>query len=158
MKPEVIFKYALYGTGIYALYKVGTMVGIFQTPQEVQEEQQLQTTLSSNYWLPKFYKDYLNRYSKVIILTPEAKKRLADKLWDAKGWYNDDEDAVYAVFREMNYQTSLSSLADYFLSYKGKDLLTWLKDFLSEDEMKNLASIISKYKVGYSTDGGKTYK
>jgi hypothetical protein len=158
MKPEVIFKYALYGTGIYALYKVGTMVGIFQTPQEIQEEQQLQTTLSSNYWLPKFYKDYLSRYSKVIILTPEAKKRLSDKLWDAKGWYNDDEDAVYAVFREMNYQTSLSSLADYFLSYKGKDLLTWLKDFLSEDELKNISSIISKYKVGYSTDGGKTYK
>jgi hypothetical protein len=58
----------------------------------------------------------------------------------------------------MNYQTSLSSLADYFLSYKGKDLLTWLKDFLSEDEMKNVSSIISKYKIGYSTDGGKTYK
>jgi hypothetical protein len=158
MKPEEIFKYALYGTGIFAIYKIGTMVGIFKTGQEVQEEQQLQTTLSSNYWLPKFWKDYVNRYKKVMVLTPEAKKRLSDKLWDAKGWYNDDEDAVYAVFREMNYQTSLSSLADYFLSYKGKDLLTWLQGFLSEGEMKNISSIIAKYKVGYSTDGGKTYK
>ena len=141
MKPEEIFKYALYGTGIFAIYKIGTMVGIFKTGQEVQEEQQLQTTLSSNYWLPKFWKDYVNRYKKVMVLTPEAKKRLSDKLWDAKGWYNDDEDAVYAVFREMNYQTSLSSLADYFLSYKGKDLLTWLQGFLSEGEMKNISKI-----------------
>ena len=158
MKPEEIFKYALYGTGIFAIYKVGTMVGIFKTGQEVQEEQQLQTTLSSNYWLPKFWKDYVNRYGKVMTLTPEAKKRLSDELWDAHGYFNDDENAIYGVFRQMNYQTSLSSLADYFLTYKQVDLLNWLKDFLSEAEMKNIASIIAKYKVGYSTDGGKTYK
>jgi hypothetical protein len=158
MKPEEIFKLALYGTGILAIYKIGTKVGIFQTSEEAAANLQYQSTLEANYWLPKFYKDYLNRYGKIITLTPAAKKTLSDQLWDAKGLFNDDEDKVYAVFRTMNYQTSLSSLADYFLNYKGKDLLSWLKDFLSEEEFKNLSSIISKYKIGYSTDGGKTYK
>ena len=160
VKPEVLFKYALYGTGIYAVYKVGTMLGIFQTVQEQQEEQQLQNTLSSNAWLPKFWRDYLAKYGagRVMALTDAAKKRLVQELWDARGWYNDDEDAIYAVFRQMNYQTSLSSLSEAFLKEKNRDLLTWLKDFLSEDELKNISSIIAKYKIGYSTDGGKTYK
>lgn len=160
IQPDVVFKYALYGTGIFAIYKVGTMLGIFQTAQEQQEEQQLQTTLSSNYWLPKFYTDYLARYGngKVITLTEPAKKQLVQELWDARGWYNDNEGAIYAVFRKMNYQTSLSTLAAAFLKEKNRDLLSWLQDFLSEDELKTISSIIAKYKIGYSTDGGKTFK
>lgn len=158
MKPEQIFKYVLLGTGIVAVYKLGTKIGIFQTMDEAQQAQQLQTTLTSNYWLPNFWKDYLNRYKKVMTLTPAAKQKLTDELWDAHGYFNDDENAIYGVFRQMNYQTSLSSLADYFLQTKKVDLLNWLQDFLNEDELKNISNIIAKYKVGYSTDGGKTYK
>lgn len=171
MKPEEVFKYALYGTGIFAVYKVAQKVGIFQTAQESQDEATLQTTLTSNYWLPKFWKDYVNKYKKVMILTPAAQENLGNLLVQAKGttdpfssifygqsFIGDDEQKVYGVFRSMNYQTSLSSLADYWLKTYNQDLLSYLKEFLNEEELTNISKIIAKYKVGYSTDGGKTYK
>lgn len=86
---------------------------------------------------------------------PNAKKLsnadvqdLAKKLYDAKGFFNDDENAVYSVFQSIPYKSYICQLTVAFESLYNKNLINYL-DFLSADEKSKIFDYIGKMKNGY---------
>lgn len=72
----------------------------------------------------------------------------ADKLYNAKSWYNDDEDAVYSVFSAIPYKSMVGQLSVAFQNKYNTPLIKHL-DFLSQTEKSKLFDYISKMKTGY---------
>lgn len=79
----------------------------------------------------------------------------AENLWNdisnAVGYFNDDEQAVYAAFKKhIRYQSQLSFFAWWLGNYKGVDLLTWLEggtypaDRLSAAEIDVITQYVKK--------------
>ena len=86
---------------------------------------------------------------------PNAKKlsntdiqELAKKLYDAKGFFNDDENAVYSVFQSIPYKSYICQLTIAFESLYNKNLINYL-DFLNADEKAKIFDYINKMKNGY---------
>jgi hypothetical protein len=72
----------------------------------------------------------------------------AEKIHDAWGTFNDDEEAVYAAFRSLRYQTQVASIVDAYKKLYNKDLLTTLKSNLSDSEFNEVIKIISLKPLG----------
>lgn len=68
-------------------------------------------------------------------------KALAQKLYDAKGFFNDNEDKVFGVFKQCKAKSDVSTIAYYFNSLYSKDLHSYL-DFLDQAEMTKVQNII----------------
>lgn len=86
---------------------------------------------------------------------PNAKKLsnaevqdLCKRLYDAKGFFNDDENAVYSVFQSIPYKSYICQLTVAFESLYGKNLINYL-DFLSADEKSKIFDYIGKMRNGY---------
>jgi hypothetical protein len=71
--------------------------------------------------------------------------KLAKLLNDSKGFFNDDEDKLYSVFRLIQTQFQLSSLSIIFNFYYKKDLLEYLKSFLSAEEIAPILNQVKNY-------------
>lgn len=76
-------------------------------------------------------------------------KTMADQIAKAPGFFNDDEDVLYSVFRRIQTQWQLSLLSSFFTTFHKKDLLLFLKSFLGEEEFSDLLKIIKPYPQYY---------
>lgn len=105
--------------------------------------------LSKDYWNPNYLKQAGTGYN--VYLMPEADMRLYSKrIYDAQGTFNDDEEAIYAVFRQMRYKTQVAFLAYWFNKLYKKDLYTFLRDgVFNKDELATLLTIINKLPTGF---------
>lgn len=72
----------------------------------------------------------------------------AQKINDAWGTFNDDEEAVYAAFRSLRYQTQVASIVDAYKKLFNQDLLTTLKSKLSDSEFNEIVKIIDTKPLG----------
>jgi hypothetical protein len=61
---------------------------------------------------------------------------LSQKIYEAHGWWNDDEDAVESVFQLLKTELDVSNLIDSFGIKDGKALASFLYDFLSTGEIE----------------------
>jgi hypothetical protein len=84
----------------------------------------------------------------IKLLTASDSVIIARKINNAWGTFNDDEEAVYAAFRGLRYQTQVSSLVDAYKKLFNKDLLTTLKSNLSDSEFTEVINIISTKPIG----------
>jgi len=154
MKQQDVFKWALTGVGIYALYKVGTQIGLFQTSGDIQQQQILNTfqqggsnaTLGS-YWSPAYWNNVAKKYGTATVIGSNVANNLATTLWDATGVFNDDEEAIYGVFRQLTYLSQISYLAQVFYGKYNQDLYGYLSNHLNTDELNTIANIVSKFKI-----------
>jgi hypothetical protein len=155
IKPEDAFKWVLYGTGAYAIYKIGMAIGLFKSS----EEKAFDKFSENKGWDPFFWQDMLDQMKKkggkasIKILNKDLQSKYAKQLYDAEGTFNDDENAVYDVFRNMHNLTSLSILCYVFSQTYSESLYDYLTGFLSDSEMRNIYDIVKNYKIGYSLDG-----
>jgi acyl-CoA-binding protein len=69
---------------------------------------------------------------------------LVDRIYNAKGYFNDDEQAIYGVFRAMKTQSQISALAKRFNQLKAQDLYSYLKNYLNEEELLTVKKIIDQ--------------
>lgn len=105
---------------------------------------------SQDYWRPGYFQQGQGKYT-VALLTQSRTDALIKKLWDAKGAFNDDEEAIYAVFRELKAKTQVSWLAYNFNRQKSKDLYTWLRDsVLNKEELNTVLTITNKLPTGFT--------
>lgn len=82
------------------------------------------------------------------ILSKVGAESYAKQIKDAFGTFNDDEESIYAVFRNIRFKTQVASLVDaYSMLYK-LDLLTTLKSKLSESEFATIVNIIETKPLG----------
>lgn len=87
-----------------------------------------------------YLKDVQNWVSpkSIHVLDALAAKKYAKIIKQAKGTFNDDEDAIENIFgKKIQSKTDVASLSKAFYSeYQGKDMWQHLNSFLSNSEMK----------------------
>jgi hypothetical protein len=66
------------------------------------------------------------------------------RLYDSKGFFNDDEDNVYSIFRSAQSKLQVSCFAYYFNQIKGRNLIEYLSSFLNSSEIARINEIIDK--------------
>lgn len=91
---------------------------------------------------------YWNSAKTAQLLKSSTAIALCKQLWDAKGVFNDDEDSVYAVFKSLKYKSQISAVAAYFYQQYKKDLYTWLKGFLNQEELKTILDYTDNLPTG----------
>ncbi len=166
-----VFKITLGAVSIYALYKVGQKVGIFQTAEgkEVEEATEGASQSSADVREKNAYVAFAPRYATSLIVawnkkfSPkkwDAKKQLGfltakktdefvKRMYNSKGLFKDNPNAVYSVFREIQTQYQLSVISYFFTSVYKIDLFEYLKSFLDENEMDKIINIVKNYPQYY---------
>jgi hypothetical protein len=84
----------------------------------------------------------------IKLLTFSDSNIIAKKINDAWGYFNDDEEAVYAAFRALRFQTQVASLVDAYRKLYNKDLLNTLKSNLNDAELYEVINIIGTKPIG----------
>lgn len=86
----------------------------------------------------------------IFLLTKQGAEFFAKQINKAFGVFNDNEQAIYGVFRQLRYKSQVASIvSEYYNLYK-KDLLTTLKNELSDAEMSEIINIIETKPLGIS--------
>jgi hypothetical protein len=140
--PNVIIKAGISLAGLFIVYKLLQKTGLLPSAESNQAAQNLQALESSNYWN---YNDFLQKApGGHALLTQAGAAAYVDDLWNATGMFNDDEEAIYGVFRAMRTQSQISALAKRFNQLKNKDLYGYLKNYLNEAELLTVKKIIDQ--------------
>lgn len=142
----VIPKVIGWGVGIGAGYflvlrPILISTGIIKSAEDKKRDQiesQYGTALNSAF-NPQWYKTIPG----AILITRAKAEELAEIIQDAMGWFNDDEDAIYAVFRQLKAKTQVSWLADVFFQQYNADLYQYLRGRMSDSEMDIVHSIVN---------------
>lgn len=149
MKDPVI-KYAAIGLGAFVVLKaLGAIDSLLEAVgvKDSQETKDLDNVSSNptSYWSPLFYQQ---APAGAWLLKSATAAEYADKIYDAFGAFNDDEDAVFAVFKSLRAQSQVSQLAHVFNQRHQADLLTflrggnWPQDRMSDTDVAALNSYI----------------
>ena len=128
---------------LFIVYKFLQKIHLIPTEEDKKAEQ----LGYSNFWKPFFWKDAASKGKKPKILTKNSAKNLSQKIWDAKGLFNDDEESLYGVFRQIKTQSQISYLSDVFFQETGKDLYEFLNSFLNSDELSKLSDRLNQLPV-----------
>ena len=140
--PNILIKAGVSIAGLFIVYKLLQKTGLLPSAESTQTAQNLQQLESASVW------DY-NKFLSTLpagakLLTQSGAAAYVEDLWDATGTFNDDEEAIYGVFRAMKTQSQISALAKRFNQLKSKDLYGYLKDYLNEEELLNVKKIIDQ--------------
>lgn len=131
---------------IYLFRKVsdagsGLLSGLGLTNTEA-ENQILTEFQNENYWN---FNEFLSTMpAGGLLLTQSYAANLVNQLWDATGYFNDDEEAIYGVFRSLKTKSQVAALAKKFYELKGQDLYSYLKNYLNDSEMLTLSGIVDQ--------------
>lgn len=126
---------------VWFAYKLAQKVGLADTQADVDTNK----LLNADFWSKSYYKQFKGKKPK--LLEQKFAQKLVNTLWDAGSFYNDDEQKMYGVFRQLSTKTELSHLSDWFFNLKGQDLAQYLNNHLNSDEMKIIYDIVNKYKT-----------
>jgi len=107
------------------------------------------TTKQEPNWNSPFDMNYLTDVQKWVapkgiqILDDTSAKKFAKVVKEAKGTFNDDEEAVKNVFgKKLRDKSQVASLSKAFYGLYKKDMWQYLNSFLSQSEMKEY---VTKY-------------
>jgi hypothetical protein len=140
--PNVVIKYGVTLAGLFIVYKLAQKIGIFPSAEEKAETQNLQALESATVW---DYNKFLSSLpGGALLLTQAGAAAYVDDLWNATGTFNDDEEAIYGVFRAMKTQSQIAALAKRFNQIKNKDLYSYLRDYLNDTELLKVKGIIDQ--------------
>jgi hypothetical protein len=95
--------------------------------------------LTGNAFDPKFWK---KGGAGTLILTDASAKFLAQSVYDSKGFFNDDEDKLYGVFKSLKTKSQVSYLADVFQHIYKRDMITYINSFMNNNELSVLKKIV----------------
>jgi len=140
--PNILIKAGVSLAGLFIVYKILQKTGVLPSKESNQAAQNLQALESSNYWN---YTEFLNSAPPgTLLLTQSGAAAYVDTLWDATGWFNDNEEEIYGVFRRMKTQSQIAALAKRFNEMKAQDLFLYLKNYLNEEELLTIKSLIDQ--------------
>jgi hypothetical protein len=140
--PNTLIKAGVSIAGLFIVYKILQKVGVLPSRESNQQAQNLEILEASNYWN---YNDFLSKApGGHALLTQAGAAAYVDDLWNATGYFNDDEEAIFGVFRAMKTQSQIAALAKRFNQLKGQDLYSYLKNYLNESELLTVKKIIDQ--------------
>lgn len=145
-------KLLLYGGGLLIVYfgilrPLLEKLGIARSQAEQQVINQQNLPNNKNPFSPVYWKSISN----AKLITRNATNGLAKRLYDAMGYFSDDEPAVFSVFSQIKYKTQISWLSDVFQQNYKIDLLDFLKRGkgqlpnagLSDSELQQIINIVN---------------
>ena len=149
---ESLYTKIAIGAGIYffVVRPLLQKVGIVKTAEDKLVESQTNLGNSQNAFSPIFYK---TGPAGTKLLTYAGSADLAKRIYEAMGYFTDDESAVYSVFRSLKTKSQVSFLAERFASIYGVDLLEYLKrgrnqfnpgSGMNTDELAVVLNIVNK--------------
>lgn len=158
--------------GFFAIKKLGETFGLFKSSEETASdnatskagEDSTETkpnnpylSFNPNYWKALIKSFKLKYPTKTMdnnyqqnLPTSRTIYQLAEQVYLSKGIFNDNEDALFDVFSNLQTQYQLSWLSWVFSSKYKKDMLEYLKGFLSFDEQSKMLDKVKNYKQYYS--------
>lgn len=140
--PNTIIKAGVTLAGLFIVYKIAQKVGLVPTAASNAAQQNLQQLETASYW---DYNKFLSSLpGGALLLTQAGAAAYVDDLWDATGYFNDDEEKIYGVFRAMRTKSQVAALAKRFNQLKSKDLYSYLSEYLNESELLKVKGIIDQ--------------
>ena len=92
---------------------------------------------------PTYKSDVLKYTGKSLkVLKEDAAKKIAKLIDDAWGFWDDDEDAVYAAFRQLKDKVQVSQVVAAYQKYHSTDLWGKLESKLSSTELETVTNIV----------------
>ena len=110
--------------------------------EDIEKKKLIDSVVASNVFSPNYWQGKPGAQ----LITVAYADQLCKQIKDADKYFNDDEPAVYAVFKALKYKTQVSWLAYRFSLLYKKDLYGFLIGFLDTNEMAIIADIVSKLK------------
>ena len=153
ISPKDLITYGGAGLLLFGMYKIAEKFGIIKSSEQQQQDTNLQNLQQGgsgefgSYWQPSFWANVAKKYGTATTIGTNVANNLVKTLWDATGIFNDDEQAIYGVFRALQYQSQISYLAQVFYGTYQQDLYGYLSNHLNDDELNQIAIIISKFPV-----------
>lgn len=99
------------------------------------------STDPGSFWSP----DYWKTISNATVLTVAGADDILDKIINAFGFWNDDENVIYGQFKRLTHKAQVSFLAYRFAQRYNADFLSWLRggdewyaDNLSDQEVATI--------------------
>ena len=142
---------ALLGVGAYfASNSILQALGIKKSKEEKESEKILeQQETKINIWQgTEAVKRAAGANSTIKLLSYSSAASKADGIQDSFSFYNDNEERIYAIFRDLNAQTQVASLVDQYRLRHKADLLNALKSNLSTTEVNEITKIINQKPSG----------
>jgi hypothetical protein len=155
---------ALAIAGIIAIKKVMEMFGLIKTAEEKRVDKATadanQSADTGNNPMLSFNGNYAVTLIKDFIKRNPREKwfnnwqlqfsnadyvDMAKNIKDSYGYFNDDEEKLYSVFRRINTQYQLAILSSLFYALYKKDMLEYMKSFMNANEMQPIIDIVSNY-------------
>ena len=140
--PNTLIKAGISLAGLFIVYRLLQKVGLLPTAESTQAAQNLQQLENASVW--DYNKFLSNLPAGAKLLTQNGAAAYVNDLWNATGYFNDDEQAIYGVFRAMKTQSQISALAKRFNQLKAQDLYSYLKNYLNEEELLTVKKIIDQ--------------
>ena len=148
---NLIFKAGI-AVGVYFLVikPITEKLGLKQSSEEKEAEKILEKQETKiNIWQgTEAVKRAAGANSNITLLSYTSAARKADGIQDSFSFYNDDEERIYAIFRDLNAQTQVASLVDQYRLRHKADLLNALKSNLSTTEISEITKIINQKPSG----------
>lgn len=112
----------------FAVKPIFEKLGITKTGSDTSVEDVAAQTPSKSAWSGDAFKKAAPTKT-ILLLTSAAKKDYATKIFNAlNSFWNDDENAVVAIFRALKTQSQVADLAQYFRTTYNADLFDTLKN------------------------------
>lgn len=143
-----IDKNVLLITGLVVLVYAGVLnpilkkIGIKDDEEDKRNAAEAAAAETAVGWNPNYYK-----VKGGGLLKRASTEALANTIYKAAGYFNDDEEAVYGALRALPTQAALSYLADVFFQVYKQDLYGYIRDMFNDTEMAQVHRIVSKLPV-----------
>jgi len=140
-------KFILYAVAAFLAYKV--VYSILRATGAVDDKNDViaDQFISSIYLTPDPYKNWMRENGYESYINNLAVRSLfagsVERIWNAKGFFNDDEEAIFGVFRALPSKIHVSAVSYYFTQIKGRSLPDFLNGFMDSDELTFLNSIVN---------------
>lgn len=96
---------------------------------------------ASDFFAPGYYKT-VNQ----SLITGASAKAIAEKIFNADGFFTNDQDSLVAAFKSLSSKAQISQVSEQFKNEYGKDMLTWLTgNFSYTDADKTAIANILNY-------------
>lgn len=106
------------------------------------EDQQAAANLEKGTMKQAFDPNWYKTIGKHCNFTDQAAKQFAQQVYDSNGWFNDDEEQLYDVFRNCRSKAHVSKVARFFSMEHKKDLFQYIVSFTSTRERATIDGIM----------------
>lgn len=152
---NLIFKAGI-AIGVYFLVikPITEKLGIKDTAVEKKEEKKAAENLETqetkiNIWQGvDAAKRAAGAKTSLLILTYSSAVAKAKGIYNSISMFNDNEERIYSIFRDLSAQTQVASIVDQYRLLYRSDLLNALRSALSKDELNEVTNIISQKPIG----------